>query len=197
MILTPRLFGLRASHVTSIVGTRALRIPLCCAIVIGLLGACGRELPEERLGRALAEAKRTLRQCREKVPVPTLEEYREPLRSHVKAALTTYDFLGLSEDDKLQVFRSQLSGEAATDFDALPKREQHKVVEAVTLTYRAVVRERCSSELDSLEAAIEARDLYLRSRRRLAPRRFRNRSRGGRDNTPSNQGMQPSGCARG
>lgn len=147
--------------------SRAPRVALLlCAVTLDLVIGCGGELPEERLGRALAKAKAALRQCREKVSIPSLEEFREPLRSQVKAALATYDFLGLSEEDKLQVLRAHLDGEVATDFDALPKREQHKVIDGVTGTYRSLVRQHCSTELDELEAAIEARDLYLRSGRR-------------------------------
>jgi len=146
---------------------------LIVVLIAGLLGACGRELPEERLGQALAEAKGALRRCREKTSVPTLQEYQEPFRSRLRAALSTYDFLGLSDDDKLHVFWSTLPEDAATDFKAMPKTEQLKVLQDVTRSYRSLVRERCSNELDNLEAAIEARDLYLRARRCLAPRRDR------------------------
>ena len=125
--------------------------------------ACTAELPEERLGRALAKAKSALRQCRERVPKPTLEEYHDPFRSQVKAAFGTYDFLGLSDEDKLQVLRAHLDGEVARDFDSLPEREKLKVVDHVTGSYRSLVRQHCATELDDLEAAIEARDLYLRS----------------------------------
>jgi len=87
--------------------------------------------------------------------------------------LSSYDFRRLSDDDKLHVFWSTLPEDAATDFKAMTKTEQLKVLQDVTRSYRSLVRERCSNELDNLEAAIEARDLYLRARRRLAPRRDR------------------------